>query len=150
MRRRPPTTTRTDTLFPPTTLFLSAGRPRAPRRQAPDGAAGHACDGEGGRRLRYIIPRPHAAGRSSAADRLGTRTRRADGDRRRPGLPLRRPGLPRAQARRAPLHSPPPRHWPHPPSPHTPTPPARPLQPAIAMPPRLFPPTTPHPKPPPF
>src|SRR3546814_15286202 len=40
MIRRPPRATRTDTLFPYTTLFRSAGRPRHPARPQGDGRGG--------------------------------------------------------------------------------------------------------------
>src|SRR3546814_14193987 len=59
MLRRPPRSTRTDTLFPYTTLFRS---PR-PRRRG-------ACGAEGGREKRYPRPRPPPAARYAVRGRL--------------------------------------------------------------------------------
>src|SRR3546814_1382184 len=76
MTRRPPRSTRTDTLFPYTTLFRSrrAEIPvRHPRRR-PDAAAGGAVDrARTGRPLqpRYRARRPRGAGGVGAEDAAG-------------------------------------------------------------------------------
>src|SRR3546814_6506694 len=74
MIRRPPRSTRTDTLFPYTTLFRSAGRPAAspggaaPRRPAAADPAGPETADDGGARdragaARQIRPDPHRSRR---------------------------------------------------------------------------------------
>src|SRR3546814_8696441 len=68
MIRRPPRSTRTDTLFPYTTLFRS-GTPRARRSRS---AAPRAAPGSRDRGCRPAPPRP--AGRFSAGGRFQTRS----------------------------------------------------------------------------
>src|SRR3546814_1057515 len=75
MIRRPPRSTRTDTLFPYTTLFRSelpdgaCGRPRLEPPAAPDRPrlgqpeTSQTDPGRQGRLLRYRWPRPQAVGR---------------------------------------------------------------------------------------
>src|SRR3546814_11836068 len=92
MIRRPPKSTRTDTLFPYTTLFRSD--PALPGRRPATGC----------RRLRVLArprrqasdPRRHAAGAGVALARLLRAARTRAGPGRRHGLPLRPPRLRRA------------------------------------------------------
>src|SRR3546814_5797563 len=72
MLRRPPISTRTDTLFPYTTLFRSsAARLRARGRRSgvacgPAGPSARRVRGRGGRRC--VVPRRRGRGRRAAAD----------------------------------------------------------------------------------
>src|SRR3546814_20883982 len=116
MIRRPPRSTRTDTLFPYTTLFRSRPRPRlaAPERlhlshpRDPEGRRSQGLDGRGGhgaaprrragsarecRRARFL---PHrAAAQDHEPDRRTARDRRLSGAARRSPRPVQdRPGPP--------------------------------------------------------
>src|SRR3546814_20001423 len=78
MIRRPPRSTRTDTLFPYTTLFRSDGDTAADPAGAVDGDR-RADAGEGPGRPGRHGPRAAAAGQGAAAVRRGAgRTRRAE------------------------------------------------------------------------
>src|SRR3546814_20220595 len=80
MTRRPPISTRTDTLFPYTTLFRSAGR-RLERLQPAAGRQHHPADGMAG-----LAARADAGPACTVAATRGARTHRAA----RPGRLLRR------------------------------------------------------------
>src|SRR3546814_4596371 len=75
MIRRPPRSTRTDTLFPYTTLFRSGGRPSHYRRLARRGAVGIA--------LRRQAARFHRAGRGRRGAAGGGEQHPLPADRRR-------------------------------------------------------------------
>src|SRR3546814_12873145 len=99
MIRRPPRSTRTDTLFPYTTLFRSAGRRAAPVRLP---AAGHPAGtrGPGGEPQEGVpaLPRGGPGGAPPARPQAGAGHTPADAAARggqcalEPGLRLGRPG----------------------------------------------------------